>query len=107
MHTAPFMRQPHTTLAALALGALGFTPLWIGAQGSASTASPAASAVQTAPGMPPVPDRHNLYSETAAGKMSPAVRGPLVAASEGARRQIVEALARLDAAVPSAAAVAR
>lgn len=32
-----------------------------------------------------------------AGKMTPAVRLPLVAASEGTRRQIVEVLARLDA----------
>ena len=33
--------------------------------------------VQTVPGMPPVPDPNNLYSETAAGKMSPNVAGAL------------------------------
>jgi len=34
--------------------------------------------VRTVPGMPPVTDPSNLYSETAAGKMSPAVSGALV-----------------------------
>jgi YVTN family beta-propeller protein len=33
--------------------------------------------VETVPGMPPVPDPRNLYSETAAGKLSPAVAGAL------------------------------
>jgi len=37
----------------------------------------AAPAVDTVPGMPPVPDASNLYSETAAGKMSEAVKGHL------------------------------
>ena len=31
--------------------------------------------VQTLPGMPPVPDANNLYSETAAGELSPEVAG--------------------------------
>ena len=35
------------------------------------------SRVATVPGMPPVPDPANLYSETATGKMSPAVAGAL------------------------------
>ena len=35
------------------------------------------AAVQTVPGMAPVPDPNNLYSETAAGKMSPNVAGAL------------------------------
>jgi YVTN family beta-propeller protein len=39
--------------------------------------SPAASAVATVPGMPPVRDPTNLYSETATGRMSPAVAGAL------------------------------
>jgi YVTN family beta-propeller protein len=34
-------------------------------------------AVQTVPGMPPVVDPNNLYSETAAGKLSPAVANAL------------------------------
>jgi YVTN family beta-propeller protein len=33
--------------------------------------------IETVPGMPPVVDPKNLYSETAAGKMSPAVAGAL------------------------------
>jgi YVTN family beta-propeller protein len=37
----------------------------------------APSAVATIPGMPPVPDRSNLYSETATGHMSAAVAGAL------------------------------
>src|SRR5688572_23181771 len=37
----------------------------------------AAPAVDTVPGMPPVPDATNLYSETAAGKLSEAVKGHL------------------------------
>jgi YVTN family beta-propeller protein len=37
----------------------------------------AAPAIDTVPGMPPVPDASNLYSETAAGKMSEAVKGHL------------------------------
>jgi YVTN family beta-propeller protein len=49
----------------------------------ASAPAPAASAVAptrtitTMPGMPPVPDARNLYSETASGKWNPAVRGDL------------------------------
>jgi YVTN family beta-propeller protein len=39
--------------------------------------APAAPAVTTVPGMPPVPDARNLYSETAAGKLSTAVQGDL------------------------------
>jgi YVTN family beta-propeller protein len=47
-----------------------------------STPAPAprpapASAVQTIPGMPPVPDAANLYGETAAGRLSPAVASAL------------------------------
>jgi YVTN family beta-propeller protein len=42
-----------------------------------ATSPPAAAAVATVPGMPPVPDRTNLYSETAQGKMSDAVKGAL------------------------------
>ena len=40
-------------------------------------AFPAANSVATIPGMPPVIDPANLYSEAAAGKMSPAVAGAL------------------------------
>ena len=47
---------------------------------SPSPASPPVSSVppvQTIPGMPPVPDPANLYSETATGRLSPAVSGAL------------------------------
>ena len=49
------------------------------ANAAATAAAPAASAAATAaiavvPGMPPVVDPRNLYSETAAGKLSPVVR---------------------------------
>lgn len=56
------------------------------APAAAVDAVPAASATVTAPadgpgatvaGMPPVVDARNLYSETAAGKISPAVQGDL------------------------------
>lgn len=43
----------------------------------AQSPAPAPAAVVTVPGMPPVADRNNLYSETAAGKMSSAVAGAL------------------------------
>jgi YVTN family beta-propeller protein len=43
----------------------------------AQPAAPAASAVATVPGMPPVADAANLYSETTADKFSPAVTGDL------------------------------
>jgi 4-hydroxy-tetrahydrodipicolinate synthase len=41
-----------------------------------------------------------------AGRMSPAVRAPLLPASEGLRRQIVEATARLEATFPKGASAA-
>jgi YVTN family beta-propeller protein len=50
------------------------------AQGAASGpagASAAPATVDVVPGMPPVPDARNLYSEIAAGKFSPAVQGQL------------------------------
>jgi YVTN family beta-propeller protein len=60
--------------------ALAAAPWWTAAR-AADTVPPAAvraaSAVLTVPGMPRVPDANNLYSETAAGKMSPAVAGAL------------------------------
>ena len=77
---------------ALATGllVLGSSAWWAVAQqpagapatrGSAAAASAAISSsgpVVTVAGMPPVPDRNNLYSETASGRMSAAVAGALV-----------------------------
>ena len=58
-----------------ALGlALGIAALAV-AQGPATSDAP--KSIATVPGMPSVPDSNNLYSETASGKMSPAVAGDL------------------------------
>ena len=65
---------PRRTLAAMlcvAAAAVSF-----GVTGDAPP-SPAADAVVTVPGMPPVPDAHDLYSEAGAGKLSAAVAGAL------------------------------
>jgi YVTN family beta-propeller protein len=50
-----------------------------GTSSPASSPSPVSSSppVQTIPGMPPVPDPANLYSETAAGRLSPALGSAL------------------------------
>ena len=45
------------------------------AAASAAASAVASSSVTTVPGMPPVVDARNLYSETAAGKFSAAVQG--------------------------------
>jgi YVTN family beta-propeller protein len=58
-------------LAALALGAPWFTRV------AAQPAPASRPAVATVPGMPAVPDPANLYSETTASKLSPAVAGDL------------------------------
>ena len=64
-----------------ASGAALATLAWWTAARAADAAAPAArsasSAVLTVPGMAPVPDPNNLYSETGAGHMSPAVAGAL------------------------------
>ncbi len=46
-------------------------------QPPATAAPPPPHAVDTVPGMPPVPDPTNLYSETRAGMLSPAAAGAL------------------------------
>ena len=58
---------------ARAVAAIAFSPLPAFGQ----AAAPTAPAVTTVPGMPPVPDPSNLYSETTAAKISPAVAGDL------------------------------
>ena len=64
--------------ALLAGGAALYSAVWTLARAADAPASaPRAATVQTVPGMAPVPDATNLYSETAAGKMSPAVAGAL------------------------------
>jgi YVTN family beta-propeller protein len=66
------MQLSPITLAA-GLGLLAATSLAMPQQ----PALTAAAAIQTVPGMPPVPDPNNLYSETTAGKLSPATAGAL------------------------------
>ena len=67
-------RSPSRTLiATLCLGAAAL-PFSVGGD---VPSSPSASAMVTVPGMPPVPDPDNLYSEAGAGKLSPAVSGAL------------------------------
>ena len=67
--------------ASLAVTALAGAGAWMAVQ--AQVAAPAASApaappaVNTVPGMPPVPNPKNVYSETAAEKMSPALKDDL------------------------------
>ena len=56
----------------LACSALGWAQLPAGAPNSG-----AAPAIVTIPGMPPVPDPANLYSEATAGKLSAAVAGDM------------------------------
>ena len=55
--------------------ALSVAAWWVSAQPGAASAP---AAVATVPGMPGVPDRDNLYSETASGRLSAAVNGALV-----------------------------
>src|SRR5262245_16132612 len=44
---------------------------------TAETSRSGSNAVETVPGMPPVVNPNNLYSETQSGKLSPAVSGAL------------------------------
>lgn len=66
---------------ALAVAALAGAGTWMGvqAQGAASAASAPAAvpAVNTVPGMPPVPNPKNIYSETTADKVSAALKDDL------------------------------
>ncbi len=82
--------RPAMALTVLAVAALGAATLWpratpaadaasgtatAAARPGASTAAPAA--LSAAPGMPPIVDPSNLYSEIGPGKMSPVVKGDL------------------------------
>ena len=70
------MRTPLViATAGLCLGLAITMPLR--AASDAASAPATTAIIQTVPGMAPVPDPKNLYSETAAGKFSPAVAGAL------------------------------
>ncbi|MBA3776608.1 MAG: hypothetical protein H0X11_09235, partial [Betaproteobacteria bacterium] len=63
-------------LLAVCLGVALAAPCW--AQGTAPLPNPGTpGAVTVVPGMPPVMDPTNLYSEAAAGRFSPAVAGAM------------------------------
>ncbi len=69
------MRQPHQNLVlslSIALGLALCALVW----GQPATPG-AARTIATVPGMPPVPDPTNLYSETSAGKVRPEVAADL------------------------------
>jgi YVTN family beta-propeller protein len=69
--------KSHPAIRAAVAAALAL-PLAAMAQSAAPAAAvPAPPPIATVPGMPSVPDRNNLYSEIAAGKMSSAVAGSL------------------------------
>jgi YVTN family beta-propeller protein len=74
-------RRLMKVVAVAAAPALAGGALLLGVQPDSAAAqaasAPAAPAVVTIAGMPPVPDARNLYSETAAGKISPALAGDL------------------------------
>jgi YVTN family beta-propeller protein len=63
-------RRPALVAAAVGLGFLSVWPY-------AAWAQPGSRAIETIPGMPPVLDQNNLYGETQAGKLSPAVANAL------------------------------
>jgi YVTN family beta-propeller protein len=71
------MRHTHALATRLSLSLLAAASLPATAQNAASAPVHAAPTVNVAPGVMPVPDPKNLYSETAAGKMSPSVAGAL------------------------------
>lgn len=74
------LRKRLQVSAAVAFGGLVSASLWVVAQPTAPSAHPPAQAtapVVTVPGMPGVPDPSNLYSETGADRLSPAVAGAL------------------------------
>jgi YVTN family beta-propeller protein len=70
------MNRLKTVAASLTVAFLGCSAWWAVAQTAPVLEAPAAG-VSTVPGMPPVVDRNNLYSETVAGRLSPAVAGAL------------------------------
>ncbi len=74
------MSKTRTIAAATVLAASATLAWWATAQPNlAASAAPAPrpASVNTVTGMPPVPDPKNLYSETGANRLSPAVSGAL------------------------------
>ncbi|WP_375142629.1 hypothetical protein [Ideonella benzenivorans] len=59
------------------LGAVAAAAVAVFGPTAVPAATPPRPVIHTVPGMPPVPNPANLYSETAAGHLSPALRGDL------------------------------
>ena len=72
-----FAKACGTGLTATAVAALFVVVTRVDGAASAPASSPATLAVSTVPGMPPVIDARNVYSETTAAKMSSVVAGDL------------------------------
>lgn len=70
-------RSAYRTILAAGIVSLLALSLWTSATAAEPAGSSAARAIKTVPGMPPVIDPNNLYSEIQAGKLSPAVSGAL------------------------------
>jgi YVTN family beta-propeller protein len=68
---------PWAPAAAATIGLAAASLVWSQAGPASAPGAAPVAVVNTVPGMPPVPDPSNLYSETAAGKISPALRGDL------------------------------
>jgi YVTN family beta-propeller protein len=68
---------PWAPAAAATIGLAAASLVWSQAGPASAPGAAPVAAVNTVPGMPPVPDPRNLYSETAADKISPALRGDL------------------------------
>ena len=72
-----FVVRPRYVPFALPLAFAFSTTCFAQAPASAPAAAPVAPAISTVPGMPPVADPANLYSETTATKVSPALANDL------------------------------
>ncbi len=70
-------RKFHRGVAALVGAGIAFALAGVGDARLRPAGGAPAAAIVTVPGMPPVVDPGNLYSETTAGKLSPAVAGDL------------------------------
>jgi YVTN family beta-propeller protein len=72
--------KTRTLAAATVLAGSATLAWWASAQpntAASAASAPKPASVNTVPGMPPVPDPKNLYSETGANRLSPAVAGAL------------------------------
>ncbi len=71
------MNRPGLWLAGLLMAASPCTGAWAAGPAPAGSAPAVAASTGGLPGMPPVVDARNLYSEVATGKVSPALAGDL------------------------------